>query len=36
MATIFQRFEEIFVKDRKLGRKPLKRKRGRPANKGIE
>jgi hypothetical protein len=35
LASIFARFEEIFVKNRKVGRKPKERKRGRPADKGI-
>jgi hypothetical protein len=32
ITTILDRFNEIFVKNRKRGRKPLERKRGRPKN----
>jgi len=36
ITRIYGRFAEIFVKDRKVGRRPLERKRGRPVDKGME
>jgi|CXWL01.1.fsa_nt_gi hypothetical protein len=35
IVEIFARFDEIFVKNRKIGRKPKERKRGRPKDEGI-
>lgn len=36
IAKIFSQADNIFVKDRKRGRKSIKRKRGRPRDTGIE